>query len=146
MVTREQALEQVVRFEYYLNFPSGEDRRTDKEELIHAFQSAAADTEHAVEIGDWLIRRRPVDQCRFCPMPAEVYAAAEATRPAGRVIEAEQPIGPRPGDEPFGGLADLIDDRMLELLERKAQTGTHAERIAAEGFLRLHGARKGAAK
>lgn len=113
MVLQSQALEQVLRFEHYAGFPHATDRAADRQELVRAFQSCR-DAAHARAAGDWLIRNRPVPDCRFAPVPAEIYAAAQATAP--KITEATRRR--MAGDEDFGGLADLITPEIREKLER----------------------------
>lgn len=126
MVKRGLALEQVLRFENYAWFP-GKDRPADRSELIYAFEDSAADDDHIKRTGDWLIRHRSPEVCRFCPLPAEVYAAAEATKSADLAYSAkEETLGPRPGDEPFNGLHDLIDDKLRNRLKELLGSGAGA--------------------
>lgn len=141
MVDPRIAVEQILRFENYVGFPAGPNRTGDRKELIDSFKDAAIDAAHAKAIGDWLIRKRPVEQCRFCPMPAEVYAAADATRPETVVDSADYETAKRqPGDQDFHGFSDLIDDRFLEIMRRKAEHGkTHLERVAAKQILEQYG-------
>lgn len=137
MVTEQIAEEQVKRFTHYPGFPKDEERAADLDELIFAFQEAAQDMQHARDIGDYLIRRRSPPDCRFCPMPGEVFAAAAAIRPDETVRPvAASDFAPKAGDEPFGGIPDLIDERILSILRRKAETGrTSAERKSAKEFI-----------
>lgn len=134
MVDEPTARNQMQRFFNYPGYPKDEQ---DEDELLFAFEEASQDAAHSVEIGDFLIRNRTPPECRFCPVPAEVYAAASATRPAEQVPAA--PVaryGPKPGDEPFGGLHELIDERILATLRRNAHSGrTLAERESAKRFL-----------
>ena len=131
MIERETALEQVLRFKHYTGFP-GDGRQADQDELIAAFQEASADDGQARAIGDWLLRSRPAPDCRFCPVPAEVYSAAPITQAQIKQPDEWQPQR-KPGDEPFHGLIDLVDDRLLDLLRRRTQSArTHAERESAK--------------
>lgn len=126
MVRRELALEQVVRFANYAGFPD-KHRAGDRDELIAAFEDSAHDDDHVKRIGDWLMRHRPVEVCRFCPLPAEVYAASQATMPSDLAYSAvPESIGPRPGDEPFSGLPDLIDDKLRNRIKELSLTRTLA--------------------
>lgn len=124
------AMRQIERFAEFAQFPA-----TDAgiAELIQAFREECRDEQHAREIGDRLMRTM-----RFCPKPVDVYEAAaflieaKASEPSDWMGGVER----GPGDEPFNGLADLIDERMLELLQRQAESGkTHLERESARNLL-----------
>ena len=94
----------------------------------------SCDADHAELVGDELMRKM-----HFCPKPADVFEAAERLleRRIGERQEPEEWEAMRkPGDEPFHGIADLVDERLLAILRRKAEQGmTHAERASAKQFL-----------
>lgn len=83
---------------------------------------------------------RLVETCRYKPLPVEILEAVEYARSQVEVEQVPEEWKPvrNPDDQPFHGLSDLIDDRVLELLARKAESGlTHAEREAAREYLRV---------
>ena len=127
-VTEAVAKEQLARFADYAGFPETELGLRD---LLRAF-SAAQSERQCEELGDWLVAHRHV-----CPRAADVYEALGVMAEAAQCADWETP--PRqPGDEPFNGVADLIDERVLEILRtRVKRSATHSERKAAERFLRL---------
>jgi hypothetical protein len=135
------AMRQIHRFAEFPQFPETE---TGLAELVKAFVARSRHEAHAAEIGDRLMATM-----RFCPKPADVYDAADFLREA-QLAEPSDWMGGvdrRPDDQPFNGLADLVDDRMLELLRRKAEQGkTHHERESAKQFLRKFDLRESQAR
>ena len=119
---------QLARFADYKEFPETEPGLRD---LLRAF-SAAQSERQCEELGDWLVAKRHI-----CPKPADVYEVLDVM--AESSTQCVDWVAPRqPGDEPFGGVADLIDERVLEILRTRVKRGaTHSERKAAEQFLRL---------
>lgn len=122
------AMRQIQRFSEFPQFPETD---TGLAELVKAFLDACRDEKHAEAIGDRLMQTM-----RFCPKPADVYEAANFLREASASVPDEWHVERRPGDEPFNGLADLVDDRLLEILRQKAEQGrTHLERESAKQLL-----------
>lgn len=125
------ARRQMKRFEDYPQFPETE---AGVRELLKAFVASCRDDHDAEAVGDLLVRSTH----DFCPRPAHVYDAADTVHRGSEDLMPEFTSVRRPGDEPFNGFADLIDDRLLELLRRKAEHGkSPAERAALRQFLEI---------
>jgi hypothetical protein len=117
-ITEAVAKQQIARFSEFPGFP---ETGASLLELVKAFLTCVDDRE-AEAVGEHLMRT----QKDFCPKPAHVYDALDVLR-----MNAPEPFFEakrQPGDEPFNGLTDLVDDRVIERLREKAQNGkTHGE-------------------
>lgn len=117
-----EILRQVMRFQNHPNFPA------DTTEIENAFRDVASVPEVAQKVGAQLMRT-----VHFAPVPADVYAAADAVREAGISTLSERNCGPRPGDEPFGGFPDLFDAELIDRFRELAEKSPHfATREAAK--------------
>jgi hypothetical protein len=121
-------------------FPKSDDVPDYQDLITRTLAKASHDEAHAEATVERLL-----ETCHYKPLPAEVIEAANVVatelEPAPPPEEWQPTRGP--GDEPFGGLADLINDRLIELFRAKAEHGrTYAERESAKRFLQLHDERQ----
>lgn len=129
----DQALASKLLIPLWQLFPKTDDAPDYQDVITRTLANASDDEAHGQATVERLIT-----SCRFKPLPVEVVEAATAcaTAHAEQPPEQEWKFERRPGDEPFNGLADLVDDRLVEILRRKAEEGkTHIERESAKQFL-----------
>lgn len=129
-----QALASKLLIPLWQLFPRSDETPDYQDIITRTLAKVSSDEAHARATVERLI-----DVSHYKPLPAEVNAAAgEVARPVEPVGLDEWVSARKPGDEPFNGLADLVDDRLVEVLRRKAEHGlTHAERESAKRFLQL---------
>jgi hypothetical protein len=129
----DQALASKLLIPLWQLFPKT-DEAPDYQDLITRTLAKASDDEAHGSV----TVERLITTCRFKPLPVEVMEASIACATAHAEQPPEQEWAPQrqPGDEPFNGLADLVDDRLLEILRRKVEQGrTHVERESARQLL-----------
>lgn len=112
MISKKFARQQILRVSRLRNFPSREEEEALRNDLVETLQRASSEATAKQIIDSWL------PESGDAPTVADLW---RILHPSGDEHEAQAETGPQPGDEPFGGIGDLIDDRVRERIKQIAE-------------------------